>query len=71
MDLHDEVLSVSEANPLWSMYLCIAEVVKGKNLTKDVVSKLFKLMPKEDFVGTEKDALIDFLVKLSSKKVSE
>jgi hypothetical protein len=53
-------------NPFWSDYTCFAEAVRGRKFSKKTIIRNFNsLVDKEDYTGSEKKEIIEFLMGLS------
>lgn len=62
----EQVKELEELNPLWSTYICLATVVRGKKLDKESIKKYFKFVPRDEYIAADKDKIIDHLYKLSN-----
>ena len=55
--------NIVESYPTSSSYIAFAKLVKGKNFTRQKITRLMStLVDKGDYLGSEKSALIDNLV---------
>jgi len=53
---------IIQKNPNWSSYICFAEAIKKQNFSRQAIHRWFnKLVEKDDYVKSEKRAVLDFL----------
>lgn len=71
MTIREEFEGVREANPMWSDYVCLTIVVKGKKYTRESIVKYFKWVHRDEYVGADKQKLIDYLFKLSNSRAGK
>lgn len=61
-----------EKYPHRGLYSCLTLLVNGKGLGRQTITKLFdELINKEDFAKNERGELIDYLLKLQTKKTAK
>jgi hypothetical protein len=59
---------IRSENPYWSDYICFAEAVHGRRLSRKTIIRNFNsLVDKEDYAKSEKKEIIDFLMELSKQ----
>lgn len=63
----EEVKALEVSNPLWSTYICLATVIKGRKLDREMIQKCFRIVPREEYTTADRDKIIDHLYKLSNK----
>lgn len=57
---------IQSKNPLYSSYICFAELVTGKNMPRRSIARHFhKLVEEDDYAKNEEDEIIDHLMSLS------
>lgn len=60
---------ISRKNPYWSSWTCFYETIKGKMLSRRVMTKAFdKLVDKKDYAQKEKFQLLNCLISLLGSK---
>ena len=60
--------NLQEKEPAVGSYIHLCVILKGSNESKRMISKLFdSLIPKNDFLKSEKIELIDYLCKVALK----
>jgi hypothetical protein len=65
MTIQEDFVAYEAKNPMSSDFICLAHVIRGRHLTREEVKKAFRLVPREEYVGVDKEKLIDHLYKLS------
>lgn len=63
----EEVKELERLNPLWSTYICLATVIKGKKLDRESIKRYFKFVPREEYISADREYIIEHLYKLSNK----
>lgn len=57
---------IVQKNPNKGMVICLAETIKlSKNVKKQEINELFKLVPKDEYPQSEKDGILNFLYNLA------
>ena len=58
--------SLQEKNPYWSSIICFANAVMGRKFVKMEIGQNFKkLVEKDDYSRSDKDALLKFLCRIT------
>jgi len=64
-----EFEKTKNANPYWSSLICFCSVVENRNLDEITIRKYFsKLVEKEDYQGSSKKELLEFILSLCRSK---
>ena len=59
--------NIQKKNPNLGDYCCLARAVKYQKFSKNIIAQWFnKLMPKDDYLNSEKRSLISQLISLSN-----
>lgn len=57
---------IVQKNPNKGTIVCLAHSIKlSKNVKKHEINELFKLVPKDEYVQSEKDGILNFLYSLA------
>lgn len=60
---------IAEDNPQWSAYVCLAGAVTGFGYNHKTIRENFlRLIPKEDYAGSDERQLITYLDTLSNPR---
>ena len=58
--------TIQKRNPLFSSYICFAELVRGQKMTqRSLVRHFHNLVEKDDYAKNEEEEIIDHLMSLA------
>lgn len=61
-----EFLEAVRLNPYWSSFICFAETVKGRGVSKRVIRRAFdRMVDKDDYAKADRNGIINFLNQIS------
>lgn len=66
--LNENFIKLQSQFPNLGDYILLSKLVVGRKLSDNVITKLFSKVSKEDYQRSDRDILIQHLVKLTNKK---
>jgi len=62
---------IKRLNPCWSSWVCFCEVVSERKMLPDLIEKHFRLIDKEDWKGSSRKELIEYLIVYTEECYNE